>query len=330
MRVFLTGASGFIGGHLLRELLVRGAAVRCLVRDPERFRQPPPGDVEVVTGDLRDAESLAGRLDGCEVLYHCAADYRLYARHPEELHESNVEGTYNILAAAAEAGVSRTVYTSSVGALGWLRDGAPADEETPVALDDMVGYYKRSKFLAERVADEWLDKGLPLVIVNPSTPVGEADVKPTATGRLILDFLQRRVPAYVETGLNLVDVRDVAIGHVLAAEKGRLGERYILGHRDMSLREIYAMLGRIAGLPAPKVRLPHVVPLAFGAVDTALARLLGRQPRVPLEAVRLARHKMYFSSAKAVRELGLPQTPVEEALERAVEWFRANGYVESA
>ena len=303
--------------------------MRCLVRDPSRFRHRPSGDVELVRGDLRDPGSLAAPIRDCEWVFHCAADYRLYAADPTELYQSNVEGTRNVLAAAAEAGPARVVYTSSVGALGLTDDGTPADETTPVSLDEMVGHYKRSKFLAERVADEFAADGLPVVIVNPSTPVGEADVKPTATGRLILDFLRRRVPAYVDTGLNLVDVRDVAAGHLLAAEKGRIGERYILGNRDMSLREIYRTLGRIADLPAPRLRLPHAVPLLFAAVDTGIARLTGREPRVALESVRLARYQMYFSSAKAVRELGLPQTPVEEALERAVAWFRQHGYVEA-
>ncbi|MDX1643069.1 MAG: NAD-dependent epimerase/dehydratase family protein [Thermoanaerobaculia bacterium] len=329
MRAFLTGATGFVGGHLLDALLARGASVRCLVRDPSRFRHRSSGDVELVRGDLRDPGSLADPIRGCEWVFHCAADYRLYAADPTELYQSNVEGTRNVLAAAAEAGPARVVYTSSVGALGLTDDGTPADETTPVSLDEMVGHYKRSKFLAERVADECAADGLPVVIVNPSTPVGEADVKPTATGRLILDFLRRRVPAYVDTGLNLVDVRDVAAGHLLAAEKGRIGERYILGNRDMSLREIYRTLGRIAELPAPRLRLPHAVPLLFAAVDTGIARLTGREPRVALESVRLARYQMYFSSAKAVRELGLPQTPVEEALERAVAWFRQHGYVEA-
>lgn len=327
MKVFLTGATGFVGGHLLRELLARGASVRCLARDPGRLHQPSSSEVEVVRGDLRDAEGMARAIAGCDIVYHCAADYRLYARYPEEIYESNVEGTRNVLAASAEAGVQRVVYTSSVGALGRNTDGSPADEETPVELKDMVGHYKRSKFLAERVADEWFQKGLPVVIVNPSTPVGEGDVKPTATGRLVLDFINRRVPAWVDTGLNLVDVRDVATGHVLAAEEGRPGEKYILGHCDMSLRDIYRTLARLADLPEPRIRLPHAVPLAFAAIDTALARLRRREPRVSLESVRLARHKMYFSPAKAVRELGLPQTPVEEALGRAIEWFRAHGYV---
>jgi dihydroflavonol-4-reductase len=325
MRAFLTGATGFIGGHVLRELTAGGATVRCLVRDPGRLADA--SGVEVVRGDLRDPGSLAGRLDGCDVLFHCAADYRLYARRPADLYESNVEGTRHILAEAARAGVRRVVYTSSVGALGLERDGAPADERTPASLADMVGHYKRSKYLAERVAEEWCDRGLPVVIVNPSTPVGEGDARPTATGRMIVDFANGRVPAYVDTGLNLVDVRDVAVGHLLAAEKGVPREKYILGGRNMSLREIYGVLGGLCGRPAPRLRLPHAVPLAVAAVDTGLARLLGREPRIALESVRLARHTMYFSAARAVRELGLPQSPVEEALRRAIEWYRANGYL---
>lgn len=328
MKVLLTGATGFVGSHILRALLAGGATVRCLARDPRRFVEPSTGDVEVVRGDLCDPSEVDRAVSDCAVVYHCAADYRLYARRSDDLYESNVEGTRNVLEAAARRGVERIVYTSSVGALGLTGDGTPADEETPVELSDMIGHYKRSKFLAERVADEWSDKGLPVVVVNPSTPVGEGDIKPTATGRLILDFINRRVPAYVDTGLNLIDVRDVAAGHLLAAEKGRLGEKYILGHQDLSLREIYATLARISGLPEPRVKLPHGVPLIYAAVDTLLARLLGREPRVALESVRLARHKMFFSSAKAVRELGLAQSPVEEALGRAVAWFRANGYVE--
>jgi len=329
MRVLLTGATGFIGGHILRALVDEGATVRCLVRDPQGFRQPPMTDVELSRGDLRDLSAVERAVAGCDLVYHCAADYRLYARRPDDLYESNVEGTRNVLAAAAGAGVGRVVYTSSVGALGLCADGTPADERTPVELSDMIGHYKRSKFLAERVVEEWCARGLTVVTVNPSTPVGEGDVKPTATGRLIVDFLNRRVPAWVDTGLNLVDVRDVARGHLLAAETGRPGEKYILGNRDMSLRQIYGTLARIADLPEPRIKLPHAVPLAFAAVDTLLASLLRREPRVSLESVRLARHKMYFSSAKAVRELGLPQSPVDEALARAVDWFRSNGYVET-
>ncbi len=327
MRVLLTGATGFIGSHILRALTDRGDAVRCLARDPARLAAPEGADVEVVEGDLRQATTVARAVAGCRTVYHCAADYRLYVRRPADLYESNVDGTHNVLAAAAAHGVERVVYTSSVGALGRNADGTPADEDTPVTLENMVGHYKRSKFLAERVADEWFARGLPVVIVNPSTPVGEGDVRPTATGRMILDFINGQVPAYVDTGLNLIDVRDVAAGHLLAAEKGRPGEKYILGHRNMSLREIYRSLAAIAGLSEPRVRLPHLVPLAYAAVDTLVARLLHREPRVALDSVRLARHKMYFSSVRAVRELDLPQTPVEEPLTRAVEWFRNHGYV---
>lgn len=327
MKVFLTGATGFIGGHLLRSLLEAGAEVRCLTRAESLLRNLDGLDVEVVTGDLRDGGSLRSGLEGCEMVFHCAADYRLYSKNPEELYESNVEGTRNLLQAAAEAGAERVVYTSSVGALGLNPDGSPADEETPVTLEDMVGHYKRSKFLAERVADEWIEKGLPIVVVNPSTPVGEGDLKPTATGQMIVDFLNRKTPAYVDTGLNLVDVRDVALGHVRAAEKGRVGEKYILGNRDMSLLEIFQTLGGLTGLPAPKVRVPHWLPLGWAALDTGFSRLVGRTPGVPLEAVRLSRYKMYFDASKAVRELGLPQTPIEQALQRAVDWYRTNGYV---
>jgi dihydroflavonol-4-reductase len=327
MKVFLTGASGFIGGHLLRALLGSGAEVRCLVRDSSPRRNLEGLDVEVAVGDLRDADSVCRAMEGCRVVYHCAADYRLYSSKPEELYDSNVQGTRHVLRAAHKCGVQRVVYTSSVGALGLTSDGTPADENTPVSLEAMVGHYKRSKYLAERVAEEWAADGLPVVIVNPSTPVGDGDLKPTATGGMILDFLNRKTPAYVDTGLNLVDVRDVVAGHLLAAEKGRVGRKYILGHRDMTLREIFETLGRITGLSAPRIRVPHWLPLGFAAVDTAFSRLTGRVPRVPLEAVKLSKYKMFFDPSRAVEELGLPQTPVEEALGRAVEWFRANGYV---
>ncbi len=330
MRALLTGATGFVGGHLLAALLEGGARVRCLVRPTSPRRNLEGREVEVAAGDLRDYEPLRRALEGCDAVFHCAADYRLYTRRPEEMYASNVAGTRNVLRAAADAGVSRVVYTSSVGALGLEPDGGAAIETTPVTIDDMVGHYKRSKFLAERVAEEWAAKGLPVVIVNPSTPVGDGDLKPTATGRVVLDFLNRKTPAYVETGLNLIDVRDVAAGHLLAAEKGRPGEKYILGNRNMSLREIFETLSKLTGLPAPRWKLPHWIPLAAAAVDTSVARLRGGEPSVPLEAVRLARYKMYFDAGKAVRELGLPQTPVEEALRRAIDWFRANGYVRRA
>jgi len=285
--------------------------------------------MDIAIGDLRDADSLQRAVADCEAVFHCAADYRFYAADPRELYDSNVEGTRNVMRAAASAGVNKVVYTSSVGALGLHLDGSPANESTPVALEDMVGHYKRSKYLAERVADQWVAKGLPVVIVNPSAPVGDGDLKPTATGKMILDFLKRKVPAYVDTGLNLVDVRDVALGHVLAAEKGQVGQKYILGNQDMTLTEIFQALSEITGLSAPRVQLPHWIPLIFAALETSVSRWVGREPSVPLEAVKLSRYRMFFDASKAVRDLGFPQTPVEKPLRRAVEWFRENGYVES-
>jgi dihydroflavonol-4-reductase len=325
----VTGGTGFLGAHIVRALLRRGERPRCLVRATSDRRNLEGLPVEIVNGDLTDVASLQRATKGAASVFHCAADYRLYVRDPREIYASNVEGTRNVLRTAAEAGVARVVYTSSVGTLGLDRNGQPANEETPVAPADMVGHYKRSKFMAERVAQEWALQGLPLVIVNPSTPVGELDAKPTPTGQILVRFLNRRMPAYVETGLNLVDVRDVAEGHLLAADKGRVGERYILGHRNMTLKEILDTLARLSGLPAPRLRVPHWIPLAVAAVDTSLARLVGRTPEIPIEGVRLSRHRMFFDAGKAVRELGLPQTPIEEALERAVRWFRENGYVRS-
>ena len=327
MKALLTGASGFIGGHVLDALLEAGVDVRCLVRDSSPRRNLDGKPVEIAVGDLRDAGSLKEATAGCDAVYHCAADYRFYAADSRELYDSNVEGTRNVMRAAAAEGVGKVVYTSSVGALGLPADGTPGDEATAVSLDDMVGHYKRSKYLAERVAEQWVAKGLPVVIVNPSAPVGDGDLKPTATGKMILDFLNRKVPAYVDTGLNLVDVRDVALGHLLAAEKGKVGEKYILGNRDMTLKEIFDTLSEITGLAAPKVQLPHWVPLTYAAFETGISRLLKRQPNVPLEAVKLARYRMFFDASKAVRELGLPQTPVEKPLRRAVDWYRDNGYV---
>ena len=327
MRALLTGASGFVGSHVLEALVRRGDEVRCLLRQRSSRDNLAGFEAEIVTGDLRDGESLRTAVRGCEVVFHCAADYRLFVRDPREMYASNVEGTRDLLRIASEAGVGRIVYTSSVGALGLDPEGRPATEDTPVSLVDMVGHYKRSKFLAERAAEEAAASGVPVVIVNPSTPVGERDVKPTATGRIIVDFLRGQVPAYVDTGLNLIDVRDVATGHLLAAERGRVGERYILGNENLTLLEIYGMLGEIAGRRPPRVKVPHWLPIGVAALDTGMARLLRREPRIPLEAALLARYKMYFDAAKARRELTLPQTPVREALRRAVDWFSANGYL---
>lgn len=312
---------------MVRALLRRREPVRCLIRPSSSRRNLDGLPVEISVGDLNDSPSLGRALRGVRTLYHCAADYRLFAQRPRDLFRTNVTGTDNVLRAAAEAGVQRVVYTSSVGTLGHGNGDSPANETTPVSRAEMIGAYKTSKFDAERNAQAWASRGLPVVIVNPSTPVGELDVKPTPTGRMIVDFLNRRMPAYVDTGLNLIDARDAALGHLLAAEKGKAGEKYIFGNRNMSLKEIFDALSSLAGIPSPRVRLPSWVPIAVGAVDTALARILRYEPRVALDSARMARHRMYFDSAKAVRELGLPQTPVEEALARAVAWFRENGYV---
>ena len=323
----VTGGTGFVGTHVVRALLAERRPVRCLVRPGSPRGNLEGLSVEIVEGDLNDPPSLARALTGVSTLYHVAADYRLWTRDPRELYRTNAGGTDNILKAASEAKVQRVVYTSSVAALGLKEDGTSADETTPAVRSGIIGHYKKSKYDAERLAEGWATRGLPVVIVNPSTPVGERDIKPTPTGQMIADFLNRRMPAYVDTGLNLIDVRDVAAGHLLAAEKGRVGERYILGHRNMALKEILDALARLTGLPSPTLRLPHWIPLAVAAADTALSRLTGRAPRVSLESVRMSTHRMFFDAGKAVRELGLPQTPVEEPLARAVEWFRANGYV---
>jgi dihydroflavonol-4-reductase len=327
MKVFLTGATGFVGWHVAQALLRRGDDVRCLVRPASR-RLLDGLAVDAVEGDLGDEDLLVRGIDGCEVVFHCAADYRLYVADPAVMYASNVDGTRHVLSAATRCSVRRVVYTSTVGALGLGADGAPGNENTPVTFGDMTGHYKRSKFLAERIADEYAAAGLPVVIVNPSAPVGERDIKPTATGRMILDFLRGRMRAYVDTGLNLIDVRDVAQGHLLAAERGRPGERYILGNRDMTLKEILESLATITERPCPQVRLPHWVPLTAAALSTGFARLWGREPRLHLDAVRLAKYRMFFDCGKAVRELELPQSGVEGAMRRAVDWFRRHGYVD--
>ena len=328
MTALVTGGTGFVGAHVVRALLARGGeSVRCLAR-PGGDRSNLEGlDVEIVDGDLRDRDSLRAACAGCSEVYHSAADYRLFARRPREIYASNVDGTRTLLQLAERAGVRRIVYTSSVGALGLEPGGTPATEATPVTISSMVGHYKRSKYLAERAAEEAAAAGAPVVIVNPSTPVGELDVKPTPTGRIILDFLNRKMPAYVDTGLNLIDVRDVATGHLLAAAHGRVGEKYILGCRNMPLAELLRALAEITGLEAPRLRLPHWLPLGAAALATGWARLSGGEPRVSLESARMARKRMFFDAGKAVKELGLPQAPVEPALERAVRWFEDNGYV---
>jgi dihydroflavonol-4-reductase len=282
-------------------------------------------EVETVTGDLRDAESLRRAIEGCALVYHVAADYRLWARAARELYESNVEGTRNMLAAARAAGVERVVYTSTVGCIG-VPPGGVGDEQTPVALSDMVGAYKRSKFLAEQVALEFARGGLPVVVVNPTAPVGDHDFKPTPTGKIIRDYARGAMPAYMDTGLNFVDVADVAAGHLLACERGRAGQRYILGCENLALKQVFEKLERVSGVKAPGRRIPYGVALAAGAISTAWARVTDGEPKVPLDAVRMARKKMFVRSEKAERELGYAPGPVEGALRRAVEWFRKEGH----
>ncbi len=327
MKVFVTGATGFVGSHVARVLSQQGCELRLLVRPTSRLDNVAGLAAELIQGDLCDTARLRQAMSGCELVFHVAADYRLWARDSSELYRSNVEGTRTVLQAAGEAGVRRVVYTSSVATLGFTANGCPADEDSPVSLDHMIGHYKRSKFLAEQVARKRAAAGQDVVIVNPTTPVGEQDIKPTPTGRIIVDFLRRKFPAYVDTGLNLVDVAEVARGHLGAAEKGRRGERYILGGENLTLKQILDKLAAITGLPSPRIRLPYAVALATGAVDTLVSGgLLRREPRVTLDSVRMGRKKMFASSAKAERELGWKIVPVDDALRRAVNWFRDHGY----
>ncbi len=327
MKAFVTGATGFLGSHVARVLAEQGADLRLLVRPTSNLKNLEGLDAESATGDLRDPASLEKAISGCEVVFHVAADYRLWLRDPAEMYRSNVEGTRTILEAARKNKVRAVVYTSSVATVGFTGNGYPADEDSPVSLADMIGHYKRSKFMAEQVALEAGRNGMRVVTVNPTTPVGERDVKPTPTGRIVVDFLKGKFPAYVETGLNLVDVRECAQGHVAALEKGKSGERYILGGENLTLKQILDKLGAIAGLPSPKVKLPYFVAYIAGAVDQTISgRLLGHEPRATVETVRMGKKKMWASSDKAERELGWKVVPAEGALRRAVEWFRANRY----
>ena len=318
----VTGATGFLGWHVVQVLNQRGVPVRALVRRPEAARAL---DAELVVGDLRDAESVERAMAGCGVAFHVAADYRLWVRDSREMFRSNVDGTRNVLEAASRAGVERIVYTSTVGCIGFINNGL-GDETTRATLADMAGPYKRSKFQAEQVALEYARKGLPVVIVNPTAPVGEHDVKPTPTGQTIVDFLRGAMPAYLDTGLNIVDARETAEGHWLACERGRAGERYILGSENLTLREIFETLARISGRPAPRQRIPWIVAWMAGVISTGLAEVTGREPRVPLAAVQMARKKMWVSHAKAERELGFRPSPAAVALGKAAEWFQSHGY----
>ena len=324
----VTGASGCVGSALVRKLIAAAHQVRVLLRPTSDRRNIESLPVEVALGDIADKNSLERALEGCNALFHAAADYRLWARHPQQLYQTNVAGTVNIMQAALNAGVKRIVYTSSVATLGLHADGSPADENSPVTLNDMIGHYKRSKFLAEAEVKRMIaGQGLPAVIVNPSTPVGPRDIRPTPTGRMVLDAACGRTPAYVDTGLNLVHVDDVAQGHLLAFERGVVGERYILGGRNMTLKEILTEVARISGQKPPRVRLPHNLVLPIAYLSEAWAWLTnGPEPRATVDGVRLSKKYMFFSIEKARRELGYNPRPVEEALKDAVEWFRANGY----
>lgn len=319
----VTGASGFIGWHVARKLLARGAQVRALARPSSTIRDL---DVERVTGDLRDPASLEAAVKGCGAVFHVAADYRLWAKDPSELYQSNVEGTRNLLAAARRAGVERVVYTSTVGCIG-MPPGQEGTEATPVGIGEMSGAYKRSKFQAEQTALQFAEEGLPVVIVNPTAPVGDHDFKPTPTGRIILDFIRGDMPAFLDTGLNLVDVDDIADGHLLAFDRGQSGRRYILGCDNLTLQQIFAHLENVSGTKAPRWRIPYAVAYAAGVVTTAWAGVTGKEPKAPLDAVKMARKKMFVSADRARSELGFQPRPVEDALHRAVEWFRVNRYI---
>ena len=328
MQAFVTGATGFLGSHVARALCEQGAKLRLLVRAASNLKNLQGLPAETVAGDLRDPASLEKAMAGCDTVFHVAADYRLWVRDPQEMYRSNVEGTRALLEAARRNNVRRLVYTSSVATIGFKTNGSLADEDSPVSVSDMIGHYKRSKFMAEQVALEAGRSGMHVVTVNPTTPVGEGDVKPTPTGRIVLDFLKRKFPAYVETGLNLVDVRECARGHLAALERGQPGHRYILGGENLTLKQILDKLADITGLPSPKVKLPYIFAFATGVIDeTITGRMLNKEPRATIDAVRMGKKMMFAVSAKAERELGWKIVPVKDALARAVEWFRANGYV---
>jgi len=333
MNCFITGASGFIGANLVHELAARGHSVKALLRPQSDLRGLNGAAFEPVYGDISDRKALAAGMRGCDWCFHLAASYHLRLRDYGPMYAANVEGTRNVIENAAGAGCSRIVYTSTVGCIGLPRavNGTltPTDEATPVSGAQMSNHYKRSKWQAEQVARELAAKGAPVVIVNPSAPIGPRDVKPTPTGKVILDFLNRQMPAYLDTGLNWVHVRDVAVGHILAAERGKIGERYILGNAqgNWTMKETFVALEKITGVLAPKMRVPYFVALSAAYVDEAFACYTGKPPKAPLAGVRMARHKMFFNPAKGIRELGLPQTPPEQALADAVQWFRENGYI---
>jgi len=330
MKAFITGATGFVGSHVARALAARGAELRLLVRSGSRTDNIADLRAEIATGDLREPESLKKAMADCDFVFHVAADYRLWVRDPEQMYRSNVEGTRAIIRAAQESGVQRVIYTSSVATMGFTREGHIAREDSPVSIREMVGHYKRSKFMAEQIALEAGRNGANVVVVNPTTPIGEYDIKPTPTGRIVVDFLKRKFPAYVDTGLNLADVKEVARGHLLAMEKARPGERYILGGQNLTLKQILDKLAELTGLPSPKMKVPHAVAMGFAVFDQFFTgMIMGKEPRATIDAVKMGRKKMFASSSKAEHELGYKVLPVEDALRRAIDWFQTHGYIET-
>jgi dihydroflavonol-4-reductase len=326
MTTLVTGAAGFLGSHVTRQLVARGETVRVLVRASSSNRAISDLSLEYVTGDLRDAASLDRAMAGVKRVYHVAADYRLWAKRSKDIYDSNVGGTKNLLAAAKRAGVEQLIYTSTVATIAVDRPELP-NEFTDAKLEEMVGHYKRSKWMAEREALQAAKEGLPVIVAMPTTPVGPWDWKPTPTGKIVLDFLNGKMPGYVETGLNFVGVEECAAGHLLAAEKGKVGERYLLGAENLTLKGLLDLLAQITGLRAPGMKIPHGVALGVAYLDTAFSRLVGKEPQVPVEGVKIARHKMFVDASRARRELGFQPGPVAAALERAVRWYQVNGYV---
>jgi dihydroflavonol-4-reductase len=333
VKVFLTGATGFVGSHVAREVAARGADLRLLVRRTSNLANLEGLAAETVTGDLLDPESLRTAVRGCDAVMHVAADYRLWVRDPKVMDRTNVRGTRELLRIAREEGVPRFVYTSSVATMGFKADGTIVDEATPYSFADMIGHYKQSKFRAEQAAIEAARAGQSVLILNPTTPIGSNDVKPTPTGRIVVDFLDKNFPAYVDTGLNLVDVREVARTHAdgLTPTLGRPGERYILGGENLTLKQILDKMSAITGLPSPTMKVPHAVAMAFAFFDeTITGKIRGKEPRATVEAVRMGKKMMFASSAKAERELGFRNVPVYQALRSAIDWFREHGYAPKA
>jgi dihydroflavonol-4-reductase len=326
MTTLITGAAGFLGSHLTRQLVARGERVRVLMRPSSNNRAISDLSLEYVTGDLRDASSLERAMNGAKRVFHVAADYRLWAKRPQDIYDSNVGGTKNLLAAAKTAGIEQLIYTGTVATIAVDRLELP-NEFTDAKLEEMVGHYKRSKWMAEKEVLRAAKGGLPVIIAMPTTPVGPWDWKPTPTGKIILDFLNGKLPGYVETGLNFVGVEECAAGHLLAAERGKIGERYLLGAENLTLKRLLDMLAGMTGLRAPSMKIPHAMALGVAYVETAFSRLIGREPQIPVEGVKIAQHKMFVDCSRAKRELGFQPGPVGAALERAVRWYQANGYI---